>query len=94
MFFDWTWGVKCGVVKWVDPAWSDILKNRLIKPWEMFHGQNLGRIQEMHAYEDELAKLMKEKVLGNVVIPKQFLRTRKIMVMHSNKRGEYVYVPS
>ena len=28
------------------------------------------------------------KVLGNVVISKKFLRTRKIMVMHSNERGE------
>ena len=27
-------------------------------------------------------------MLGNVVISKKFLRTRKIMVMHSNKRGE------
>ena len=27
-------------------------------------------------------------VLGNVVISKKFLRTRKIMVMHSNERGE------
>ena len=27
-------------------------------------------------------------LLGNVVISKKFLRTRKIMVMHSNKRGE------
>ena len=27
-------------------------------------------------------------VLGNVVISKNFLRTRKIMVMHSNERGE------
>ena len=26
--------------------------------------------------------------LGNVVISKKFLRTRKIMVMHSNERGE------
>ena len=25
---------------------------------------------------------------GNVVISKKFLRTRKIMVMHSNERGE------
>ena len=29
------------------------------------------------------------KLLGNVVISKKFLRTRKIMVMHSNERGEY-----
>ena len=27
-------------------------------------------------------------LLGNVVISKKILRTRKIMVMHSNKRGE------
>ena len=27
--------------------------------------------------------------MGNVVISKKFLRTRKIMVMHSNERGEY-----
>src|SRR3954468_3781784 len=28
------------------------------------------------------------KMLGNVVISKKFLRTRKIMVMHNNERGE------
>ena len=28
-------------------------------------------------------------LLGNVVISTIFLRTRKIMVMHSNERGEY-----
>ena len=28
-------------------------------------------------------------LLGNVVISKKFLRTRKIMVMHSDERGEY-----
>ena len=27
-------------------------------------------------------------LLGFIVISKKFLRTRKIMVMHSNKRGE------
>ena len=27
-------------------------------------------------------------MLGNAVISKTFLRTRKIMVMHSNERGE------
>ena len=27
--------------------------------------------------------------MGNVVISKKFLRTRKIMVMHSNERGEW-----
>ena len=28
-------------------------------------------------------------LLGNIVISKKFLRTHKIMVMHSNERGEY-----
>ena len=28
-------------------------------------------------------------MLGNVVISKKILRTRKIMVMHSNEKGEY-----
>ena len=28
-------------------------------------------------------------LLGNAVISKKILRTRKIMVMHINKRGEY-----
>ena len=33
-------------------------------------------------------------LMGNVVISKKFLRTRKIMVMHSNERGECVHIPS
>ena len=33
-------------------------------------------------------------VLGNVVISKKILRTRKIMVMHSNEGESVVYVPS
>ena len=28
-------------------------------------------------------------LLGDIVISKKFLCTRKIMVMHSNERGEY-----
>ncbi|KAE8797192.1 hypothetical protein D1007_27751 [Hordeum vulgare] len=48
-------------VKWVDPVHPDILKNRLIKPWELFHEQNLGGIQDKNAYDAELDKLMKEK---------------------------------
>ncbi|XBI83668.1 hypothetical protein VPH35_092141 [Triticum aestivum] len=36
------------------------VQNCLIKLWEMFHEKNLGRIQDKHAYEDEVAKLKKE----------------------------------
>ena len=32
-------------------------------------------------------------LLGNAVISKKILCTRKIMVMHSNERGECVHVP-
>ena len=32
-------------------------------------------------------------LLGNVVISKKILRTRKIMVIHSNERGECVHIP-
>ncbi|KAE8776388.1 hypothetical protein D1007_50973 [Hordeum vulgare] len=52
--------VKCGVVQWVDPAWPIVLQNCLIKLWEILHEQNLGRIQDKHAYDDEVAKLKKE----------------------------------
>ena len=34
------------------------------------------------------------KLLVNIVISKKILRTCKIMVMHSNERGECVHVPS
>ena len=34
------------------------------------------------------SRLVAASLLGNVVISKKFLRTRKIMVMHSNERGE------
>ena len=34
------------------------------------------------------AAMERSLMLGNVVISKKFLRTRKIMVMHSNERGE------
>ena len=41
-----------------------------------------------------LMLIKRNPLLGNVVISKKFLRTRKIMVMHSNERGECVHVPS
>ncbi|KRY05860.1 hypothetical protein T12_7388 [Trichinella patagoniensis] len=38
--------------------------------------------------EPKYDMLARMPLLGNVVISKNFLRTRKIMVMHSNERGE------
>ena len=42
----------------------------------------------------EVADVQMHLVLANVVISKQFLRTLRIMVMHSNERGECAHVPS
>ena len=54
-------------------------------PYEMFQELKLvfqayARVERYDTYDNFL--------LGNVVISKKFLRTRKIMVMHSNERGE------
>ena len=40
-------------------------------------------------YKKRVSTMEGDRVLGNVVISKKFLRTRKIMVMHINERGEY-----
>ena len=42
----------------------------------------------MHEHDINITIHHINNVLGNVVILKKFLRTRKIMVMHSNERGE------
>ena len=50
--------------------------------------------QSVEEVDDEVERIalfiikLWELLLGNVVISKNFLRTRKIMVMHSNERGE------
>ena len=57
--------------------------------------------ERVEALQEEIAGFLLDQVinpkgeyyyplplLGNVVISKKFLRTRKIMVMHSNERGE------
>ena len=41
-----------------------------------------------------LGDYLPDDVLGNAVISKNFLRTRKIMVMHSNEGESVVYVPT
>ena len=58
---------------------EDELLERLYDQGFQFQGENV---------------VLEHGVLGNVVISKIFLRTSKIMVMHSNERGECVHVPS
>lgn len=53
-------GVNCGVVEWVDAPWPQILQRCLVKLWDMFHEQNLGRVKDKEAHERVVAKLKKE----------------------------------
>ncbi|XBI28450.1 hypothetical protein VPH35_052677 [Triticum aestivum] len=53
-------GVNCGVVEWVDGPWPTVLQRCLCKLWEMFHEQNIGRVQDKEKFEKELARLKSE----------------------------------
>ena len=56
--------------------------------WDLPYWKELevrSSIDVMHVTKNLCMNLL----LGNVVISKKFLRTRKIMVMHSNEREEY-----
>ncbi|VAI58419.1 unnamed protein product [Triticum turgidum subsp. durum] len=53
-------GVNCGVVEWVDGPWPEILQRCLTRIWDMYHEQNLGRVNDKQAHEKEVAKLQKE----------------------------------
>ncbi|VAI23613.1 unnamed protein product [Triticum turgidum subsp. durum] len=59
-------GVNCGVLEWVDAPWSAILQRCFTKLWDMYHEENLGRVQDKEAHEIEVEKLKKElDSLGN-----------------------------
>ncbi|VAI51009.1 unnamed protein product [Triticum turgidum subsp. durum] len=53
-------GVNCGVVEWVDGPWPEILQRCLTRIWDMYHEQNLVRVNDKQAHEKEVAKLQKE----------------------------------
>ncbi|VAI81220.1 unnamed protein product [Triticum turgidum subsp. durum] len=53
-------GVNCGVVEWVDGPWPEILQRCLTRIWDMYHEQNLGRVNDKQAHDKEVAKLQKE----------------------------------
>uniref|UniRef100_A0A3B6FDV1 Uncharacterized protein n=1 Tax=Triticum aestivum TaxID=4565 RepID=A0A3B6FDV1_WHEAT len=59
-------GVNCGVVEWVDGPWPEILQRCLTRIWDMYHEQNLGRVNDKQAHEKEVAKLHKKiDILSN-----------------------------
>uniref|UniRef100_A0A453B669 Uncharacterized protein n=1 Tax=Aegilops tauschii subsp. strangulata TaxID=200361 RepID=A0A453B669_AEGTS len=45
---------------WVDAPWPVILQRCLTKLWDMYHEENLGRVQDKEAHEIEVEKLKKE----------------------------------
>ena len=45
------------------------------------------KMEENRSTSEHVLRLSGYYMLGNVVISKKFLRTRKIMVMYSNERG-------
>nr|XP_020176699.1 uncharacterized protein LOC109762278 [Aegilops tauschii subsp. strangulata] len=59
-------GVNRRVLEWVDAPWPVILQRCLTKLWDMYHEENLSRVQDKEAYGIEVAKLKKElDSLGN-----------------------------
>ncbi|KAF7110450.1 hypothetical protein CFC21_110555 [Triticum aestivum] len=59
-------GVNCGVLEWVDAPWPVILQRCLTKLWDMYHEENLCRVQDKEAHEIKVEKLKKElDSLGN-----------------------------
>nr|XP_040255282.1 uncharacterized protein LOC109785765 [Aegilops tauschii subsp. strangulata] len=52
-YFD---GVNCGVLEWVDAPWPVILQRCLTKLWDMYHEENLSRVQDKEAYGIEDGK--------------------------------------
>ncbi|KAI4983909.1 hypothetical protein ZWY2020_046616 [Hordeum vulgare] len=53
-------GLNCGVEEWVDGPWPEILQRCLLRIWDMYHEQNLGRVKDKQAHEKEMGKLKKE----------------------------------
>uniref|UniRef100_A0A453J434 Uncharacterized protein n=1 Tax=Aegilops tauschii subsp. strangulata TaxID=200361 RepID=A0A453J434_AEGTS len=52
--------------EWVDAPWPVILQRCLTKLWDMYHEENVGRVQDKEAHEIEVEKLKKElDSLGN-----------------------------
>ncbi|KAF7039425.1 hypothetical protein CFC21_049424 [Triticum aestivum] len=58
-------GVNCGVLEWVDAPWPVILQRCLTKLWDMYHEEDLGRVQDKEAHEIEVEKLKELDSLAN-----------------------------
>ncbi|KAF7057142.1 hypothetical protein CFC21_064464 [Triticum aestivum] len=58
-------GVNCGVLVLVDAPWPVILQRCLTKLRDMYHEENLGRVQDKDAHEIEVEKLKELDSLAN-----------------------------
>ena len=66
----------------------DVTRHKIQEPADVAGALQLVSKLTLTATQACLSQVHGHVVLGNVVISKSFLRTRKIMVMHSNERGE------
>jgi uncharacterized protein YpuA (DUF1002 family) len=48
-------------VEWIDPEWPDALKKSLVKLWELYKSESIGRISDACAAADECYKLSQDK---------------------------------
>ena len=62
--------------------------NTRIERYEFSNEFYSCKMEENSSVSEHILRMSGYHMLGNVVISKKILRTRKIMVMHSNERGE------
>ena len=66
-----------------------IINPQFIGSWQTHHKRVLHRMDlQEHRGVHGIENQRERRMLGNIAISKKILRTRKIMVMHSNERGE------
>ena len=80
----------------LDYLYEALLKNCESKNYdeEIYEEIHDNSLNKKHDFNDFPINSLDANCVGNVVISKNFLRTRKIMVIHSSERGECVHVPS
>ncbi|KAE8802494.1 hypothetical protein D1007_21815 [Hordeum vulgare] len=53
-------GINCGVFRWVEAPWPNVLQRCLLKVWETFHEENHDMMLDHHVHHEETAKLKQE----------------------------------
>jgi hypothetical protein len=51
----------CGILEWIDPEWPEALNKCLVKLWELYKSESIGRISDACVAADECYKLSQDK---------------------------------